>query len=109
MWLLHVAVDVPEAPRREPVNGFLGVDMGIVNLATTSDGDRMSGTCLNRYRKRQQRLRGRLMTRRTASARRLLKRRRRKEQRFAGDLNHRISKRIVAELNAPDEASPSRS
>lgn len=27
MWLLHVAVDVPEAPGREPVNGFLGVDL----------------------------------------------------------------------------------
>ncbi len=80
-----------------PVNGFLGVDVGIVNIATTSDGDRMSGARLNRYRKRQQRIRKRLQAKKTSSARRLLKKRRRKEARFAADVNHQISKRIVAE------------
>jgi IS605 OrfB family transposase len=79
------------------VNGFLGVDLGIVNIATTSDGDRMSGSRLNRYRRRQLRLRKRLQAKKTASARRLLKVRRRKEARFAADVNHQVSKRIVAE------------
>ena len=58
---------------------------------------RVGGARLDRYRKRQQRLRKRLQAKKTASARRLLKRRRRKEARFAADLNHQISKRIVAE------------
>jgi transposase, IS605 OrfB family, central region len=97
VWVLHAVVDSPEAPQREPVNGFLGVDVGIVNVATTSDGDRMSGARLNRYRKRQQRIRRRLQAKKTSSARRLLKKRRRKEARFATDVNHQISKRIVAE------------
>jgi putative transposase len=97
MWLLHAVVEAPEAARQEPVNGFLGVDLGIVNIAATSDGDRMSGSRLNRYRKRQQRIRKRLQAKKTSSARRLLKKRRRKEQRFAADVNHQISKRIVAE------------
>jgi len=97
VWMLHVSVDVPVASLVEPVNGFLGVDLGIVNIATTSDGDRMSGSRLTRYRKRQQRIRGRLQAKKTSSARRLLKRRRRKEARFAADVNHRISKTIVAE------------
>ncbi|WP_330272230.1 RNA-guided endonuclease TnpB family protein [Lentzea sp. NBC_00516] len=97
VWVLHAVVDRPGAPQREPVNGFLGIDMGIVNLATTSDGDRMSGARLNRYRRRQQRLRKRLQAKKTSSARRLLKKRRRKENRFAADVNHQISKRIVAE------------
>ena len=79
------------------MNGFLGVDLGIVNIASTSDGDRAAGARLNRYRKRQQRLRGRLQAKKTSSARRLLKKRRRKEPRFATDVNHQISKRIVAE------------
>lgn len=96
-WLLHAVVNSAEVPRREPANGFLGIDMGIVNLATTSDGDRMSGARLNRYRRRQQRLRRRLLAKKTSSARRLLKKRRRKEKRFATDMNHQISKRIVAE------------
>jgi putative transposase len=97
VWLMHAVVDIPEAPVREPVNRFLGVDVGIVNVATTSDGDRMSGSRLNRYRKRQQRIRTRLQAKKTSSARRLLKKRRRKEQRFVADVNHQISKRIVAE------------
>ncbi|MEU4442282.1 transposase [Actinosynnema sp. NPDC050801] len=96
-WFLHAVVESPAASERPPVNGFLGVDLGIVNIATTSDGERMSGSRLNRYRKRQLGIRKRLQARKTTSARRLLKRRRRKEARFAADTNHRISKRIVAE------------
>ncbi|KAA2254085.1 IS200/IS605 family element transposase accessory protein TnpB [Solihabitans fulvus] len=97
VWLLHAVIDTPETPRRAPVNGFLGVDLGIVNIATTSDGDRFSGSRLNRYRKRQQRIRKRLQAKKTTSARRLLRKRRRTEARFATDVNHQISKTIVAE------------
>lgn len=43
------------------------------------------------------RLRKRLQAKKTSSARRLLKKRRRKEARFAADVNHQISKRIVVE------------
>ena len=68
-----------------------------MNIATTSDGKRSAGARLNRYRKRQLNLRKRLQARKTSSARRLLKKRRRKEARFAADVNHQISKRIVAE------------
>jgi len=96
-WFLYVTVEAPEAPQTDPVNGFVGVDLGIVNIATSSDGDRAAGARLNRYRKRQQRLRARLQAKKTSSARRLLKKRRCKEARFAADLNHQISKRIVAE------------
>lgn len=96
-WYLYATVEVPAAPLREPVNGFLGVDMGIVNIATTSDGRMAAGGRLNGYRKRQLNLRKRLQAKKTSSARRLLKKRRRKETRFAADVNHQVSKRIVAE------------
>jgi IS605 OrfB family transposase len=96
-WFLHATVEAPEAPQTDPVNGFLGVDLGIVNIATSSDGQYAAGARLNRYRKRQQRLRARLQAKKTSSARRLLKKRRGRESRFAADLNHQISKRIVAE------------
>jgi putative transposase len=96
-WFLYATVEAPEAPLLQPVNGFLGVDLGIVNIAASSDGDRAAGARLNRYRKRQQRLRARLQAKKTSSARRLLKKRRRKETRFATDVNHQISKSIVAE------------
>jgi putative transposase len=96
-WFLHATIEAPEAPLTQPVNGFVGVDMGIGNIATTSTGEKASGARLNRYRKRQVRLRKRLQAKKTSSARRLLKKRRRKEARFAADINHQISKRIVAE------------
>jgi putative transposase len=96
-WFLHATIEAPEAPLTDPTNGFLGVDMGIVNIATTSTGENASGAQLNRYRKRQVRLRKRLQAKKTSSARWLLKKRRRKEARFAADINHQISKRIVAE------------
>ncbi len=96
-WFLYATIEAPEAPPQQPVNGFLGVDLGIVSIATSSDGQRAAGARLNGYRKRQQRLRARLQAKETSSARRLLKKRRRKEARFAADTNHQISKRVVAE------------
>jgi IS605 OrfB family transposase len=96
-WFLYGAIQTAEAPLADPSNGFVGVDMGIVNIATTSAGDKASGARLNRYRKQQLRLRNRLQAKKTSSARRLLKKQSRKEARFAADINHQISKRIVAE------------
>jgi IS605 OrfB family transposase len=97
MWFLHAAVELPEAALNTAPSGFVGVDLGIVNIATTSDGIVMAGRGLNRHRKRQQDLRAKLQAKGTKSAKRLLKKRRRKEQRHAADVNHCISKRIVAE------------
>jgi putative transposase len=93
---LYATCEVPEAPRAEP-DGFLGADLGIVNIATTSDGHRHAGRQLNRVRHRNRRLRAKLQRKGTKSTKRLLKRRRRKEARFASDTNHCIAKRIVAE------------
>jgi putative transposase len=39
-WFLYAAIEVTEAPLADPSNGFVGVDMGIVNIATTSTGDK---------------------------------------------------------------------
>ncbi|MFF3896440.1 RNA-guided endonuclease TnpB family protein, partial [Streptomyces sp. NPDC001812] len=47
-WFLNATCEVPEAPlNTEPVD-FLGIDLGIVNIATTSDGEIMAGRELNR-------------------------------------------------------------
>jgi putative transposase len=95
-WFLIATCDVPEPETREP-GGFLGVDLGIVSIAVTSDGQVMAGRRVNRYRKRQQDLRRKLQAKGTKSARRLLKKRARREARFARDVNHCIAKKIVAE------------
>ena len=96
-WFLAATCEVPEAVLNESPAGFLGVDLGIVNIATTSDGDRYAGSHLNRVRHRNRRLRGKLQKLGTKSAKRLLRKRSRFETRFAKDVNHCISKRIVAE------------
>ncbi|MFI9365229.1 RNA-guided endonuclease InsQ/TnpB family protein [Kitasatospora sp. NPDC053057] len=95
VFYLIATCDVPEKPLNENAAGFLGVDLGIVNIATTSDGTRHAGRGLNRHRKRQLDLRRKLQAKGTKSAKRLLKKRARKEARYAADVNHRISKTIV--------------
>jgi putative transposase len=95
-WFLVATCEIPEAERIDPAD-FLGVDLGIVNIATTSDGTIHAGRQLNRYRKRQLALRAKLQKKGTTSAKRVLKRQRRKESRKATETNHIISKRIVTE------------
>ncbi|MBN6058261.1 transposase, partial [Nonomuraea sp. RK-328] len=96
MWFLHATVEVPDVPVNAP-DGFVGVDLGVANLATTSTGVRHSGKGLNAVRHRHRELRRRLQAKATKSAKRLLRRRRRKEARFAADVNHSIAKQVVAE------------
>lgn len=96
LWLLIATCDAPDTDVTEP-DAFLGVDLGIANIATTDDGTRHSGKALNAVRHRNRELRRRLQAKQTKSAKRLLKRRRRRESRFARDVNHVISKQIVTE------------
>ncbi|MEV6590242.1 RNA-guided endonuclease InsQ/TnpB family protein [Streptomyces acidicola] len=97
MWFLMATCDVPEAPANTDPVDFLGVDLGIVNIATTSDGEIMAGRELNRIRVRERTLRTKLQKKNTPSAKRRLKKRRRKEARRARDINHKIAKHVVAE------------
>jgi putative transposase len=94
IYYLYATVNVDEPPPGEP-SEFIGVDMGIVAIATDSDGNTYSGATVNGLRARHARLRAKLQRKGTKSAKRLLVKRRRKEVRFAKDVNHTISKRIV--------------
>ncbi|MFI1730310.1 RNA-guided endonuclease InsQ/TnpB family protein [Streptomyces acidicola] len=97
MWFLMATCEVPEASLNTDPVDFLGVDLGIVNIATTSDGEIMAGRELNRIRVRERTLRTKLQKKNTPSARRRQKKRRRKEARRAKDINHKIAKHVVAE------------
>ncbi|WP_432072518.1 RNA-guided endonuclease InsQ/TnpB family protein [Streptomyces wuyuanensis] len=94
-WFLIATCEVPDPAVYEPVD-FIGVDRGIVNLATTSDDTNYQGRGLSRYRRWQARKRTELQAKQTRSATRRLKRRAKKEQRHAIHINHVISKEIVA-------------
>jgi IS605 OrfB family transposase len=95
-FFLAITVDAPE-PTPDDAEAFLGVDLGIINIATTSDGEMVSGSHINHVRARYVRYRAKLQKRGTKSAKRLLKKRSGREARFVRDTNHCVSKRIVAQ------------
>ena len=94
IFYLMVTIDIPEADPAEST-GFIGVDLGIQNIAATADGEMIQGTHINNARARFSRLRTKLQQKGTPSAKRLLKKRSGREQRFATDTNHCISKQLV--------------
>jgi putative transposase len=80
----------------------LGVDLGIRNIATTSDGEVMTGEVVDKVRTRYAKLRRDLQAKGTRSARRKLKRISGREQRFVRDVNHRVSKSLVGTASSTD-------
>lgn len=73
----------------------LGVDLGIVNLATDSEGEQFSGAKVKLVRARYHLRRQRLQKVGTKNAKRRLRQMRRREARFQRDTNHVISKALV--------------
>jgi len=94
-FYLFATCDVDEPPLEE-VSEFLGIDLGIKNIAVDSDGEIYSGSHLNNIRARYSNLRSKLQSKQTDSARRLLKKRSKKEANFANNTNHVISKHLVS-------------
>ncbi|HLK57665.1 MAG TPA: transposase [Chthonomonadaceae bacterium] len=78
-----------------PPQGVIGVDLGIVNVATDSEGNIHTGEQVQRVRRKYHRLRQLLQPKKTRSARKRLQKARRKESRFVKNENHRISKELV--------------
>lgn len=111
-FYLYATVDqpspIPVVPVKDPVEGWLGVDLGIVNLAVTTDDDpnsldvQWSDGAVTARRRKNLAIRTALQRVGTKSAKRKLKKRRRKEQRFATDINHQLSKTIVAQAQRTD-------
>ena len=101
-WFLMATVEFDDQPPVDP-NDFLGVDLGVENLATDSDGQLHSGADVERVREKCQTLRQRLQSaadkaqnaRRRKRIRKKLHRRALKEASFRRNTNHVLSKRIV--------------
>lgn len=102
-FYLALTVDAPE-PEPDDPTGTLGVDLGIANLATDSDGETHSGESVERSRKRYERIRGRLQAAGTKSAKRHLKKLSGREARFRKDTNHCISKTLVGKAKETNRA-----
>lgn len=84
-----------EQPIPTDVADFLGVDMGIVNIATDSDGTHHSGAEVEKVRRTFSHRRRNLQRKGTKAATRKLRQIKRKQSRFQHNTNHVISKQIV--------------
>jgi putative transposase len=103
-WFLLVTVTLPDGTPT-PTTDFIGVDLGVANLATDSDGERFNGEDVEQARQQYSNRRTALQKAaakrkqrgyRPKSIRRKLKSTSQKESRFRKDANHCISKKLVA-------------
>jgi putative transposase len=102
-WYLLVTCEIEE-PDPLDVDDVLGIDLGVTNIATDSDGTIHSGSTIKNVRYRHRRLRNRLQKKGTLSAKRRLRRLAGQEAHFAKDTNHTISKRLVWEAQRTKRA-----
>lgn len=93
-FYLLVACDV-ETPKPIDIEGILGVDLGIVNIASDSDGENFSGSEVDRNRRTFDHRRRNLQKKQTRSAKRKLKDLSGKQAHFQKQTNLTISKRLV--------------
>jgi len=94
-WYLFAVCEV-EQPEWVDVEGVLGIDLGVTNIATDSDGTIHQGKALKNIRYRHRSLRNKLQRKRTHGSRRRLRKLAGQERRFATWVNHNLSKEIVA-------------
>ena len=93
-FYLHVVCNMDEPPT-DSSTGYLGIDLGVVNIAADSDGEIHTAQAVEKVRVQYTNLRAELQSKGTRSTYRKLKRTSGKEKRFRTDKNHCISKRIV--------------
>lgn len=94
VFYLYVTIDVSEPPAGEP-DDYLGLDLGIVNLAVDSDGTTYSGEAVERHRRIDAHRRRNLQRKGTKAAKRKLRQLGRRRSRYQRNENHRISKAVV--------------
>src|SRR5579859_6515634 len=90
VYYLHITQSQEASGEDAPTEDVLGVDLGIVNLATDSDGQSFSGAQVKHVRNRYHTRRQQLQKVATKSAKRRLKQTSGKERRFQKDTNHCI-------------------
>jgi putative transposase len=98
-YFLHVPIG-GEAPDPMDPEDFLGVDLGIANIAADSAGEMFSGEGVNRTRRRRSTARKQHQRKGTRRAKRKLRSLSGRQRRFQAQINHEISKRIVAKAKA---------
>jgi len=97
-WFLLAVCEVEDPPLKE-VDGFLGVDLGLVQLASDSEGNSYTGAGCMALRRRVKKHRATLQKKGTKNARRRLQKQSRRQSRYSQWLNHNIAKHLVQSAN----------
>jgi putative transposase len=93
-FFLYATIDVPEDTPMQ-LTRFLGVDLGIANIATDSDGNSYTGDAIERVRQRHHTARQTYQSTGTRSAKRRLKKMAGRQARFQRWANHGLATRLV--------------
>lgn len=93
-FYLFQTVEVPDQDI-EDIEEFIGIDLGLVDIATLSNGTNYNSQSLQAYREKRQKVRSSLQSKCTKNAKRVLKRLSGKERTHGTIINHTISKQIV--------------
>ncbi|MFW6248215.1 MAG: RNA-guided endonuclease InsQ/TnpB family protein, partial [Bacteroidota bacterium] len=93
-FYLFQTVDVPEEDVKD-IESFVGVDFGLISIATISNGKEFNSKKLQDYREKRQKVRSSVQSKRTRGSKKLLKRLSGRERTTASIINHTIAKQIV--------------
>lgn len=93
-FYLFQTVEIPEEDVQD-IEDFIGVDFGITEIASLSDGTNYGSGNLNKVRDKYFKVRRSVQSKGTRGSKKLLKRLKGREQRHATVINHTISKCIV--------------
>ena len=102
-FYLMIVVILPEEEISVPTE-VIGVDLGTVNIATTSDGKVYSGQKCQEVRKKYAKIKSELQKVGTWDAKKHLKRISGRERRFKRDVNHCISKELVQDAKGTNRS-----
>ncbi len=107
-FFLLATCDIPNEAEQE-FDDILGLDLGIVNLATDSDGEQHTGTPaagkdVDDIRKWYEQRKATLQSVGTKSAKKRLKKLSKKEHLFKRDTNHCLSKKLVSKAKCTNRA-----
>lgn len=99
-FFLNIAIEREQDDHRVVErNGFVGIDVGLLNLAVTVDSENITRFYKERHiqyvRYKYQQLRQSCQAKGTRAARRKLRALSGREKRFVADTNHRIAKKII--------------
>jgi putative transposase len=93
-FYLFQTVEIPEEDVVD-VEEFIGVDMGLLEIAALSNGKSFNSKEINDYREKKQKVRSSLQSKGTKGCKKVLKRLAGKERTTVTIINHTISKEIV--------------